>query len=216
MDSSALFFWFARGGTVMWVLLAVSVAVLAISIERIWCVLKALQKASGTYRILRPLIHRGAWKDVAALVSSRPGALSSSVGNALHEAGWQEIPPGPSQPGEEFRSLDRGLWLLGFLAESAPLLGLLGTVLGMIRAFREIQGASGAVDPQLLAGGIWEALLTTAFGLIVAIPALGIYHFLNSRIALMESMAEDLTDHAVRIFTAETRDRSARSEGGSL
>lgn len=197
----------------MWVLLAVSIAVLALSIERVWQVLWAQRAASQTYRSLQPLIHRGAWKELAGLLLSRPGALSSAVGNALHEAGLEDVPPGPSQLGEEFRSLDRGLWLLGFLAESAPLLGLLGTVLGMIRAFQEIQGAQGAVDAQLLAGGIWEALLTTAFGLVVAIPALGVYHFLTSRISLMESMAEDLTDHAVRIFTAEIRRKSAEGDG---
>lgn len=213
MDPSALFFWIAKGGVIMWVLLAVSIAVLALSIERVWYVLWAQRVASKTYRILQPLIHRGAWKEVASRVESNPGALSSAVSNALHGAGFEEIPPAPNREGEEFRSLDRGLWLLGFLAESAPLLGLLGTVLGMIRAFQEIQGAQGVVDPQRLAGGIWEALLTTAFGLIVAIPALGIYHFLNSRITVLESMAEELTDHAVRVFTAEAK-RESNDKGG--
>jgi biopolymer transport protein ExbB len=213
MESSTLFFWIAKGGAVMWVLLAVSIVIVALTIERIWFILLAQRVASKSYRVLQPLIHRGAWSEVAEYVRSTRGALSSALGNALHEAGLEDIPAAASPPGEEFRSVDRGLWLLGFLGESTPLLGLLGTVLGMIRAFQEIQAAQGAVDPQLLAGGIWEALLTTAFGLIVAIPALGVYHFLNNRVSLIESMAEDLTDHAVRVFTTEAKRRTSAGNG---
>ncbi len=66
--------------------------------------------------------------------------------------------------------LSSGLGLLDAIAQAAPLIGLLGTVLGMIDAFRALQTAGAAVDPSILAGGIWVALLTTATGLVVAIP----------------------------------------------
>lgn len=69
-----------------------------------------------------------------------------------------------------FAELERGLNVLDMVAQLAPLLGLFGTVLGMIEAFQTLQGAGNAVDPALLAGGIWVALLTTAAGLAVAMP----------------------------------------------
>ncbi|MFN4170130.1 MAG: MotA/TolQ/ExbB proton channel family protein [Pseudorhodobacter sp.] len=65
---------------------------------------------------------------------------------------------------------EAGLRLLDAIAQVAPLLGLFGTVLGMIEAFRALQGAGAAVDPSVLAGGIWVALMTTAVGLAVAMP----------------------------------------------
>lgn len=71
---------------------------------------------------------------------------------------------------------------LEIIAAAAPLIGLLGTVLGMIEAFAALSEVEGQIDPALLAGGIWQALLTTAAGLIVAIPALVVWHMLDRRI----------------------------------
>ena len=75
---------------------------------------------------------------------------------------------------------ERRLTGLSVIAQVAPLLGLLGTVTGMIQAFQQIQDLQGQVNPAVLAGGIWEALITTAAGLTVAIPALvGFLYFRN-------------------------------------
>lgn len=81
---------------------------------------------------------------------------------------------------------------LDMIAQTAPLIGLLGTVLGMIEAFRAMQGAGAAVDPSVLAGGIWVALLTTAVGLAVAIPVSAIVGWLDSRIEAEQSEMEAL------------------------
>ena len=80
------------------------------------------------------------------------------------------------------KELEKRIDILGIIAHTAPLLGLLGTVTGMIRAFMVIESASGRVNPQLLAGGIWEALLTTAFGLMIAIPSFIAYHIFNNKL----------------------------------
>jgi biopolymer transport protein ExbB len=79
--------------------------------------------------------------------------------------------------------LERGFRLLDAIAQTAPLLGLFGTVLGMIDAFRALQGAGTVVDPALLAGGIWVALLTTAVGLGVAMPTSLALTWFESRVA---------------------------------
>ncbi|GAG69997.1 unnamed protein product [marine sediment metagenome] len=84
------------------------------------------------------------------------------------------------------------------IANVAPLLGLLGTVFGMIKAFMQIEMLGGSVDPSSLAGGIWEAMTTTAAGLTVAIPALLFYNYFMGRVnqieAEMKSASVDLID----------------------
>ncbi len=83
---------------------------------------------------------------------------------------------------KELRNLEYLLKPLEVISNIAPLLGLLGTVIGMINAFSKLEEAGSRVDPAILAGGIWEALLTTAFGLIVAIPALAAFYWLDGRV----------------------------------
>ncbi|WP_425101307.1 MotA/TolQ/ExbB proton channel family protein [Tropicibacter sp. S64] len=80
-----------------------------------------------------------------------------------------------------FATLERGFRLLDSVAQLAPLLGLFGTVLGMISAFQALQAAGSQVDPSILAGGIWVALLTTAVGLAVAMPTTAILSWLEAR-----------------------------------
>mgnify|MGYP000592440574 FL=1 len=75
--------------------------------------------------------------------------------------------------------MERGFRTLSVLGNTAPLLGLLGTIIGMIKAFMVIEIAGGRVDSQALAGGIWEAMLTTGVGLAVSIPVLLLLHFLE-------------------------------------
>lgn len=93
--------------------------------------------------------------------------------------------------------LQSGFRALDSIAQVAPLLGLFGTVLGMIEAFQALQGAGAAVDPSALAGGIWVALLTTAVGLGVAMPTALMLSFLDSRVAAEARMAARIVDVAL-------------------
>jgi len=99
-------------------------------------------------------------------------------------------------------------WLhpLEVIAALAPLLGLFGTVLGMIDAFAAMEAAGSRVDPAVLSGGTWEALLTTAVGLAVAIPAVGAFNCVERRIERAEHAHDTLIS---ALFTA---DRAAREE----
>jgi biopolymer transport protein ExbB len=109
------------------------------------------------------------------------------VKEAIENAGTQEV-----------SKLEKGLPILASVAGIAPLLGFLGTVTGMISAFMTIEDLQGAANPSDLAGGIWEALITTAFGLIVGIPALGFYNYFLSKVKKtvndMEAVANDVID----------------------
>jgi len=95
-------------------------------------------------------------------------------------------------------SLASGLRLLGVIATLSPLLGLLGTVIGMIEAFQALEAAGNKVDPSILSGGIWVALLTTAAGLVVAIPAAAAHQWLEG---LVERTGRAMEDAATQVFT---------------
>ncbi|MBW2063199.1 MAG: MotA/TolQ/ExbB proton channel family protein [Deltaproteobacteria bacterium] len=92
---------------------------------------------------------------------------------------------------EEVRELSRYLQALATIGNIAPLLGLLGTVLGMIKAFMVIQQMGGKVNAAVLAGGIWEAMLTTALGLAVALPTMVAHSYLSSRVDKYEAQLQD-------------------------
>lgn len=100
---------------------------------------------------------------------------------------------------EHFRSHLRALEFIGTVS---PLLGLLGTVLGMIEAFRQMEQAGSNVDPSVLSGGIWQALLTTGVGLAVAIPTMLAHQWLDRR---AESHAHRIEDTVTRVFTVHVQ-----------
>jgi biopolymer transport protein ExbB len=94
----------------------------------------------------------------------------------------------------ELARAESGLRFLDAVAQVAPLLGLFGTVLGMIEAFQALQGAGASVDPSLLAGGIWVALMTTAVGLAIAMPVSLILTAFEARIAAHRRLADAMVE----------------------
>ena len=98
----------------------------------------------------------------------------------------------------QINSLNKGNWLLELIAMVSPLIGLYGTVLGMIQAFKALELAGNQVNPAILSGGIWVALLTTAAGLAVAIPVLMIFKWIERNIA---QTGEEMEDYVTQLFT---------------
>ena len=92
---------------------------------------------------------------------------------------------------EHIRKLDQFLPTLEIISNVSPLMGLLGTVIGMINSFNKLEIGGSLVDPALLAGGIWTALLTTAIGLVVAIPALVAHHFFEKKVFEFQQSMEN-------------------------
>jgi biopolymer transport protein ExbB len=107
--------------------------------------------------------------------------------------------------------MERFLSALGTIAGVAPLVGFTGTVTGMIRAFMDIQALQGNVNPSVLAGGIWEALITTATGLIVGIIAYGFYNYLIGRINRMVFELENASADFIDLLQSPTP-KKQRSE----
>ena len=87
---------------------------------------------------------------------------------------------------QRLKKIESLLPTLDIIAQVSPLLGLLGTVIGMISSFNQLELGGSLVDPSVLAGGIWTALLTTAIGLIVAIPALISHHYFEKKITVIQ------------------------------
>ena len=102
---------------------------------------------------------------------------------------------------EEVRGLSCYLQTLATIGNIAPMLGLLGTVLGMIKAFMVIQQTGGKVNAAVLAGGIWEAMLTTALGLAVALPTLVAHSYLSSRVDRYEAHLQAGTVQFIKSMT---------------
>jgi len=169
---------FLKGGVLMWPILLCSVVALAIALS------KTLQ-----YRAVLSSLCRAP----AALLDEQPPMLAALLDGIARGLDDREL----SLIGtRHIRELEKGLGVLSLISVITPLLGLTGTVTGMIRAFQIIAGAGSQVNPGLLAGGIWEALLTTAAGLFVAIPVHIAHHFLEER---LDEIALSLQETAVAL-----------------
>lgn len=133
---------------------------------------------------------------------SRLGRPISDIENTIQNAGKKEI----------FHLEKRMNWL-ATIAGVAPLIGFTGTVTGMIEAFMDIQALQGNVNPSVLAGGIWEALITTATGLIVGILAYGFYNFLLGKINRMIHELENASTDFIDMLQAPSRKKEQQSQG---
>ncbi|MET0086784.1 MAG: MotA/TolQ/ExbB proton channel family protein [Sedimenticola sp.] len=172
----------AKGGPVIWILAGYSSVGLAIVIER-YLLFFRLQKLPRTfYSDLDRLLERAdAEQHVSTLKGPEARVIQSMV--SAHNQGVRDLQGvGARIRAQELQRMEWGLRTLGVLGNTAPLLGLLGTITGMIKAFMVIEQAGGKVDAQALAGGIWEAMITTGVGLAVAIPLVILLHFLEGAV----------------------------------
>ena len=197
----------ADGGIVLWLLAGFSVVAVAI------VGVKLVQFAR--LRIWRRAWLAELWRDVGGDAAAMDGALSRVraqpgpvarvveavlAGRLLGTPSEAELREEVERVAEEqLGQLESGLRGLDSIGTLAPLLGLLGTVLVMIRAFAQLEHAGRAVNPALLSGGIWEALLTTAVGLAVAIPALAALAWLDGQV---DAVRRQLGDAATRALGA--------------
>ena len=174
-----------KGGPLMWVILACSVLALGVFVERLFHLYRAKIDAAVFLRKVRSLLAAGKIDEAVSLCDSTPGPVASILRAAIRKYGAPraEIREAVEDAGvREVPRLERNLPALATVAHVCPLLGLLGTVGGMIKVFQQIQVQGGVVNPGDLAKGIWEALLTTAAGLTVAIPVFVAYNYLVSRV----------------------------------
>jgi len=190
-----------KGGVIMWPILACSILAVYVIIERYLVLRKARLDVREFVRKLRTLFHRGEFAAVLAYCEEKNAPISNIIRRGIlkHDQGPEKIREAIENAGrEEIYGLEKRLSLLATVAGVAPMLGFLGTVTGMIAAFHSVELNSGVVSPGDLAGGVWEALLTTAFGLIVGIPVLAVYNYFVTRVQKfvheMEVTSEEFID----------------------
>ncbi len=174
---------FTKGGPVAWVLLGYTVFAVAIVLDRYIHFLRMGRLASDFIPQLQEALHKD---KLPVLIAKRHGPEVAVI-NGLYQAsqrGVHDLLRVATRIGsQELQRMQHGFRTLGLLGDTAPLLGLFGTITGMIKAFMVIEQAGGKVDAQALAGGIWEAMITTGIGLAVSLPILFLLHWLEGKAA---------------------------------
>jgi len=177
---------FEKGGPLMWPILIVGIVAILIGLERVVVLMTKGRASDKIMERIKEMATQGLWTEAREFCTSKGniptcsmldgvmehiGATQEVLENALQEAILRQLP-----------RLERFLPTLAVLAVISPLLGLLGTVTGMINTFQVITQV-GTGDPRMMSGGISEALLTTQFGLITAVPIMLLHHLLERQVA---------------------------------
>ena len=189
------------GGIFMWVILLASISGLAVIIEKMYTFLSKEKKLSENEKNqLYKALRTGKKEEILKLCKDKTDSVSKSVTKIVSnmdinftklDNSHRQVIEGIISESilEQTTELEKGMSLLGTVVNAAPQLGLLGTVTGMIAAFSALT-RNGTSTAKIVAGGISEALYTTAFGLIVAIPALVFYNYFNRRIDVIVAEME--------------------------
>ena len=190
-----------NGGPVIWLLLACGLGTALVFLERLFNLHRAQIAADDFLKGVYNILNRDNTVEAAAICEEAPGPVArlalaavlhhddtlENIGRAIEDAGLEEIP-----------RMERGLGWLATLARITPLIGLLGTVLGLMDMLLAAQRAAPLVQSADLTGGLWAALAATALSLVIAILAYAGYNLLVSRV---ESILLDMERAAVDILT---------------
>ena len=200
------------GGPLMWPIIFCSIVAVAIVLERLWTLQERRVLPRELPQKVWQLIETGQVTDkvIAALEQHSPLGRLLAVGLANRHRSHEMLMERLEDAGRHVvHELERFLNTLGTIAGVSPLLGLLGTVTGIIRAFDAIQ-AGGMGSPRTLSGGIAEALVCTAAGLCVAIPSLICYRYLRGKV---EGIVVEMEKHALRMADALEAAGAAAASG---
>lgn len=190
-----------KGGWILVPIFIASVVAVAIIIDRYFVIRKSRRNVPSFMVKIRSYLKK---RDINGAIDfcmedKSPSANIIKKGLKKYNLGHERVKEAIENAGkQEINKLEKGLNILATISGVAPLLGFLGTVTGMISAFMRIEDLQGAANPSDLAGGIWEALLTTAFGLAVGIIAFTFYNYLvasiNKLVLDMEVISNDVVD----------------------
>jgi len=187
-----------KAGPFLWPIVLCSVVGLALFLERARAILRFRSYPGELIERVAALARSGRLDEAERTCKADASPVGNVLGvlvRTLHRPKDEREQIVTVSGNREIRRLERGLRGIAVIARIAPLLGLLGTVVGLVEAFLAVSTMRGPPDPSVLASGIWQALLTTVAGLIVAIPAILSYEWLQSRVdELSFSMEEAVTE----------------------
>lgn len=180
------------GGWFIWPLLICSILLISIVLERLWFLQRRLVAPKGLLRQIQNLIQKEAFhaaNQVEIAATSQLGDLLKHCYQYRSESREFVEVKAEEKASEISLMLERNLSMLSTIASISPLLGLLGTVVGMITVFSNID-VNGSANTDLLAAGISEALITTAFGLIIAVPSIVFYRYFEQKTVTLMSILQ--------------------------
>ena len=190
---------FLKGGVLMYPIAFCSIVALGIFLERLWALRRGKVIPRGFLMEVIDLVAKGKLAEAMALCKRTDASISHVLYAGLSSYGKRRdaIKERMEEVGRrEVANMERYINVVGTIAGVAPVLGLLGTVSGMIKSFNVI-ALQGVAEPGALAGGISEALLTTAAGLIVAIPSFVMHRYLRNRV---HSLTLEMEEVALRLL----------------
>lgn len=199
-----------KGGPIVWFILCASVIGVAVFAERYIHFHRAQIALQDFIKGLRNCIRRNNPVEAVAICEDVPGPVARVAKTAIlhYDRNRNEIQDAVESVAIlEERQLDRNLPILWTVAQTTPLLGLLGTVLGMMHAFKIIQQEGKLITAADLASGVWEALIATGLGLAVAIPAYVAYNYLLSRKNELVRDMELCATELMNVFSELERER---------
>jgi len=205
-----------KGGILTWPILFCSIAAWTIFFERLLCYRAAAGIRRQMINSIYQLVSKGKFEEARArlLAGERGGDHKPTPAERILREGLAVDPTDRESlelvlshsVNRELRLLERHLGTMATLGNIAPLLGLLGTVFGMIKAFMAVQELGGRVNASVLAGGIWEALLTTAYGLVVAIPIVFCHNYLENRMQELQALHEEVAIFLVKAWLSSQQE----------
>lgn len=203
---------FVKGGWVMVPIMALSIYALAVVFYKFYQ-FRNLGVFNRAY--IEPamqLMRREAYPEAVAMLGGQKGPVARVMQTALEMVLNRDLKRGTKEAeiarvgAGELRIMESHMRGLEMVYTAAPLMGLLGTVLGMVSAFAKLAAVGSRVDPSILAGGIWEALITTVGGLCVAVPALIAYYWLDSIIERVRANMRDTSTQIIALDDYLSRD----------
>lgn len=186
----------------MYPLMFCSILLFMIFFERLWFFMRN-RTDMRKYHDAKYMVERGRTEEARQLLQDCNGPLEKVFIEVLDnmKCSRHDLEHIVSNKGiEELQKFSRNLHIMELIGRIAPMLGLCGTVVGMVSSFHAVAANKGAVDASLLAGGIWESLLTTVAGLFVGIPALIIYHFFEKKLNHKAINLKIKGEEIVRLF----------------
>ena len=204
--STSLWSMFNMGGPLMWVLLALSILAIYLIGRKWWMIRNASKIDPHFMQDIRDYMNEGKTKSAITLCGKYDNPVARMVETGIHRMGrpMSDIQNAIENCGNvEVARLEKGLPLLASIAGGAPMIGFLGTVLGMVKAFFNMSKAGNNIDITLLSDGIYTAMLTTVGGLIVGIIAYFGYNWLTSQISDLVYKMESSTMEFIDIILNE-------------
>ena len=207
-----------QAGWIMVPIFLLSILTVYLLVERLITLRKANSNRAEIMSRIREYVRAGNTHGAQAYCEAQQKPLTRILKHGLERLGRpiSEIQDAVNAAGKhEAFQLEKRMDLLASVAGIAPMLGFLGTVTGMIKAFQQIQNLQGNVDPSVLAGGSWEALVSTAGGLIVGILAFFFYNFLLSKINLLVNDMEQSSTEFIDLLQAPASERGSSKSSHS-